>query len=166
MVHLGCRGSCFKRALLLLYSTIHIFRCCLSPSSGQKGEMSHPSLVCDSQTSSYIQQVCGVLASMLLASGICQTGPNSQGNMISADLTIAGELDTGSMKWIDERQVINWNDPAKICVGRWSFFVGRRFFFLWQPTIIGSQCQLVLSHWLPSVLQTNNLSRFWLGHSS
>ena len=67
--------------------------------------MSHPSLVCDSQTSSYIQQVCGVLASMLLASGICQTGPNSQGNMISADLTIAGELDTGSMKWIDERQV-------------------------------------------------------------
>ena len=71
-----------------VWSTINIFRCCLvcrnclSPSSGQKGEMSHPSLVCDSQTSSYIQQVCGVLASMLLASGICQTGPNSQGNMI------------------------------------------------------------------------------------
>ena len=28
--------------------------------------------------------------------------------------------------------------------------------FLWQPTIIGSHCQLVLSHWLPSVLQTED----------
>ena len=85
--------------------------------------MSHPPLVCDSQTSSYIQQVCGVLASMLLASGICQTGPNSQGNMISADLTIAGELDTGSMKWTDERQVngIIIVDMASECYHRCVF---------------------------------------------
>ena len=61
---------------------------------------------------------------------------------------------------------INWNDPAKICVGCWSFFVGRRSFFLWQPMVIVSRCQLVLSHWLPSVLQNNDLSRFWLGRIS
>ena len=61
---------------------------------------------------------------------------------------------------------INWNDPAKICVGCWSFFVGHRSFFLWQPMVIVSRCQLVLSHWLPSVLHANDLSRFWLGHIS
>ena len=56
--------------------------------------------------------------------------------------------------------------PGYVSFRRWTFFVGRRSFFLWQPTIIGSQCQLVLSHWLLSFLQTNDLSKFWLGHSS
>ena len=37
-------------------------------------------------------------------------------------------------------------------MGSWSYY-------LWQPTIIGSQCQLVHSDWLPSVLQTEDQQR-------
>ena len=43
---------------------------------------------------------------------------------------------------------ITWNDTVKICVGSWSFF-------LWQPRIIGSRCQLTLCHRLSLVLETN-----------
>ena len=32
-------------------------------------------------------------------------------------------------------------------------------YYLWQPTIIGSQCQLVHSDWLLSVLQTKDQQR-------
>ena len=35
-------------------------------------------------------------------------------------------------------------------------FVGHRSFFLWEPTIIGSQSKLALSDWLLSVLQTED----------
>ena len=43
-------------------------------------------------------------------------------------------------------------------------FFDRRSFFLWQPTINGSRCQLALCHWLPLVLQTDDQCRFWLYH--
>ena len=43
---------------------------------------------------------------------------------------------------------------------RRSFFIGPRSYYLWQPTIIGSQCQLVHSDWLPLVLQTEDRQRW------